>query len=305
MKKILDVIISVDWEGISLDHTNLKSLSDFKNFWNIPLTHYFSPAYWTHPQILNQGIDQSHIEEIFRDNEVGLHIHTPQHFIEKLGLPLRLKPTFALSGDQHEHYLKGQEVMLLAYSRDEFRKILLESLKMFDQHHIPRPRSFRAGGWMISPEQLHELQDLGFEIDSSAVPPDFFKKTSWQNENLHRYAQLLWSEITDQTTPYWALPSLLEIPNNLGAIDYWTLENINTLVTENLNQAYQKNRHLFVITAHQETFADQREKIEIFFECLSRQNDYHVNFVNHHDVKKIWGQKPEAIRPQVYPSLLF
>ncbi len=292
MKKILDIIISVDWEGLSLDPINLNSLSDFKNFYQCPLTHYLSPAYWTNPKVSQSQFQQALSTMDFISDEIGLHLHAPKHFLDPLEIPFRSRPSFSIKGDQNDFNFIGQEVMLLAYSKDEFAKMINESFKIFKNLGLAKPNSFRAGGWMIDPDQIDTLSDLGFLIESSAVPPDFFNNTSWQDENIHRYAKVLWPEISFSSQPS-INSKILQIPNNWGAIDYWQDQTIPTQTNHYLSRLNTNERNLIVLTTHQETFFETRPRLEKIIDHILNLDQYDIQFLTNKDILRRCTQKSE------------
>lgn len=275
----LDIIISVDWEGTSLEEKNLASLRDFKKRYHVPFLHYMNPAYFTHPALKNRDISSQLNRCIFEDDEMGLHLHGPRHLIEQCGVKFRSQPSFTVQGDAHEGAMRGQEVMLHTYNQSEFSQLLFFSTHLFKKQGWSDLKSFRAGGWMISPEQVRCLSDFGFKFDSSAVSPQSLVGTSWEGESLHRYSEILWGHISHASLPYWVGHSeILEVPNNLGAIDYWSSQHLHYNCQESASLAKNKGYHLVVVTAHQETFHQYCSRLEKFINELISDKNLEVNF---------------------------
>lgn len=279
MKKNLDIVISVDWEGLSLDDYNIQKILKFKHRWGIPLTHFVSPGYWTFSatQKAAQYLEANH--SVFKGDEIGLHLHAPAHFIKEVGISLRTSPAFSHSGDENDRELTGQEVMLFAYDEPEFLAIVQKGLEILQAQGFTDLHSFRAGGWMLGPHHHQVLQDLGFYWDSSAVPHSALKGTIWERENLYRYARVLWQGVSANTQPYSLLSHLTEVPNHLGAIDYWKADQVQSHLEQVLSQSLEDSSRLLVLTCHQETFAENEQKMNDFMYSLYRQRDYQLRFI--------------------------
>lgn len=298
----LNIILSVDWEGLSVDPKNIQGIRGFKAKYSVPLVHYMNPAYFTHP-----GLEQGHPDIqiancLFADDELGLHLHGVKHFVRQSGVLFRSQPSFSRAGDQNGGELCGQEVMLHGYTPLEFKKLLQFACETLKQKGFVRPCSFRAGGWMISPEQIKVLEECGFVVDSSAVPSFCLENSSWKNESLHRYVNLLWDGIHTNSQPYWfsSQKKILEIPNNLGAIDYWSDDLIKKYCEQLIRLSDDGESSVVVVTAHQETFVDYIYRFEKLISDLTPYVT--LNFVTNKEIykkkranflqkKKVWSNQ--------------
>ena len=284
MEPGLNVILTVDWEGLSLEIENLQRIQCFKERWGVPLVHYMNPAYFTQSSLKEKSISLVIQNLIKKDDELGLHLHGPRHFIEATGVPFRAQPSFAVGGDSYNGAYRGQEVMLHTYSKDEFAQILDFSLDLMKSSGFTDPKSFRAGGWMMDEEKIETLFEFGIQVDSSAAPAQSLDGSCWQGESLQRYLSILWGDIQETSQPYWCADSkVLEVPNNLGAIDYWRSEKIADKASQCLSLAREKN-HVVVVTAHQESANKYFSYLDNFMEELAKEKSIPVNFVTHKEL---------------------
>lgn len=289
MEAGLDIILTVDWEGVSLESENLKRIQSFKQRWSVPIVHYMNPAYFTDPG-LSQKFHSSIIKKlIMDDDELGLHIHTPRHFVEAAGVSFRSQPSFSTAGDSHLGAQCGQEVMLHAYSKTDFAKFLSYSYSVFENYGFPAPRSFRAGGWMLDEEKIAVLAEFKILIDSSAAPAEVLDGSCWQGESLQRYLSILWGNINKNSQPYWHPRGVLEVPNNLGAIDYWKTTDVTPLVSKNVKLAESK-RNILVVTAHQESAAQHFSLLDQFMEQLKQEKKVSVRFINQQELLPVFAE---------------
>lgn len=280
----LDIVVTMDWEGLDLHPGNLEEIQAFKSSSRIPIVHYLSPAYFTSGEI--ESPQNKIIPAFSAEDEVGLHLHTPKHMVEKAGVRFQRGSGFGNSGEQYLGNWAGQETMLLSYSVPDFCKMIQFSKGLFGNIGLAQPKSFRAGGWMAGPDQLRELEHFGFSYDSSAVPPSFIGQSSWKGENIHRYSQLLWADIDFDSLPYKIAPKLIEIPNNLGAIDYWREKDVHDYVEGILELSNKNSYHCAVVTAHQETASQFLPMLRMFVKSLQKVNSVDVRFVTNEMVRK-------------------
>ena len=264
MSKSLNIVLSVDWEGLSLEKRDLQALANFKKRWVNPFVHYMNPAYLTDNKLKKYAVQQAVASVVDGGDEWGLHLHAPKHFVQASGVQPRTAPSFSALGDSYSGEGHGQEVMLLAYSSEEFEKMLVYSKQLFAEQGWPQPKSFRAGGWMLDPEFFESLKKHEFVFDSSATPASSVEGSCWQGESLHRYLSLLWGDFNKGSQPQQVLPDFYEVPNNFGAIDYW--QGLEVLLQQSLQLSDQQG--LAVITIHQETAAEYLPRLEEFLQHL-------------------------------------
>lgn len=268
----VQVILSMDWEGTSLESRNLDAIKNFKEKWDAPFVHYYNPAYYTNPSLKGVSINKSVKSILCSNDEIGLHIHTPQHFVKAAKIAPRLGPCFSQYGDYHSGEFNGQEVMLLAYAKPEIKQLLSFSQELLGKNGFKNISSFRAGGWMSDEKVWEALIETGFSIESSGTNYHYLNGSSWEGDNLQRYISLIWGDMGIRTKPYFLETfsgSIYEVPNNLGAIDYWRTQYINEHLEQIVSEHEQDDDLLLVINSHQETFEDNDEKLDTFLEGLS------------------------------------
>ncbi len=257
MKTGLNLLLCVDWEGLSLEQENLEALQSFKKRWAIPLLHFMNPAYFTSKK-LKERAQTMDWTPFLDETAMGLHLHASRHFVESCGLSFRDGPCFSRQGDQNPQEFQGHEVMLHTYSVFEFKTMLAVSADIFSQWNWPQAHFFRAGGWMMNPDFIPALKDQGFCADSSSTSPENLNHTCWQGEPLQRYLQILWGQQSDRSQPYQD-QGFWHIPNNGGAIDYWQSED---RVLNWAGELLKQDGSTAVITIHQETAAQHLWKLD-------------------------------------------
>lgn len=282
----IKIIVSMDWEGTDLKEENLEAIREFKRSWAVPMVHFHNPAYYTNPYLSEEEVQKFTDEAIGVDDEVGLHLHTPRHLLTHAGVSSKTSPCFSRLGDYNVGEQYGQEVMLLAYHKEEIKKLLDFSIRLFKEKGFSPIHSFRAGGWMADERVWEALAEVGIPIDSSATHASYLDGTGWSGENLQRYIPLIWGEEGKRTRPY-QLQSfsgpLLEIPNNLGAIDYWDSLNIYQIFASLLNEE-QESEQIFVINSHQETAARFMPSLMEFLSYLRSSYGDQLSFTTNRDI---------------------
>lgn len=281
------VCITVDWEGTDLKEENLQCLADFKRDFGLPLLHYLNPTYFLGDPQRAQA-KASFVSSLMDDkDELGLHIHPQKVLVEAAGLNFQNSPSFSRGWAPTTGPLAGQEVMLHTYSERDLYQLIGFSLDVLERYGFRGIHSFRAGGWMAEQNVFEALTRLNFKYESSATSAQFLNGTSWQGENLQRYIEMLWPEINDNSDPYQVSTQygpLWEVPNNLGAIDYWEAGRDTEKIQRILENAQQKDNHLVVINSHQETAIENWPKLTEFLKKLSQASQKHseqLRFVTH------------------------
>jgi hypothetical protein len=209
------VVISVDWEGTSLDEANLTAMQKFRDdFAEIPLTHFLNPGYFTKLSETDAtGVAKARdsIRSVLREgDEIGLHVHCDNHLLYSCGVTPKKYPSWNNLPD-----FTGHSVHLSSFSEDEVRRIVAFSCDTLTGHGFERPRAFRAGGWHADSTVLDALVAEGFTVDSSEVP----------HTSLDHFGDVkeLWPDTSWVSQPYRAR-GLVEVPNNGCLADYVTAE---------------------------------------------------------------------------------
>jgi hypothetical protein len=267
----IQLVLSVDWEGTSLKEKNLGRIKEFKKRWKIPMVHFLNPAYYTKSDLRAKEVDQKVDSVLEIDDEVGLHLHTPQHLINAAGITPRFDTCFSEHGDYNPGEMKGQEVMLLSYNKSEVKELIEFSINKLKSRGHKQITSFRAGGWMADERVWESLIECGLEIESSATNPRLLDGSSWEGDSLQRYLNLLWDDIECTSSPFFLETfsgKILEVPNNLGAIDYWKENTISKFMDEIKQQHLQGEDLTLVVNSHQETASKEFDKLDNFIETM-------------------------------------
>ena len=283
----LKVLITVDWEGTDLEEENLQRIQKFKHDWGVPLTHYLNPGYYTNPNTCDLEITKTINNILSEEDDTGLHIHAPKHFVSSAGVHPRVGPCFSSMGDYNIGEEHGQEVMLNSFSKDEIDKMIKFSINLMGKYGFKKLNSFRAGGWMSDDAIFESLQENKIFIESSATVASLLEGSSWEGDNLQRYISIIWDQINMESRPYFLNTKrgkLLEIPNNLGAVDYWQHDWIEQLANKAVDSCKRTGNYIAVINSHQETALKHWYKLDRFLEILSLHQDIKLTFCTNSQV---------------------
>ncbi len=280
------VLLSMDWEGCDLKEINLSSIKGFKKKWENPFTHYLNPAYYTNPKTKHLNITKLISNTLSPEDEIGLHLHAPKHLLREMNIAVKSSPTFSKHGDYNSGDEFGQEVMLHGYDQEELDQMISFSTMVLNRKGFKGIESFRAGGWMCDEKIIGSLSKNKFKYESSATVASLLNGSSWEGDNLQRYISVIWNDITPESRPYIIHQNqhnkILEVPNNLGAIDYWQNNWIEDLVNTSLKNSTKDKNYVCVINSHQETFSKHRIKLERYLSALSEIAE--VSFVGNRNL---------------------
>lgn len=166
-------------------------------------------------------------------DEIGLHIHPYCSFVTAARVNCKTSPSLhsrdplspVMAGQTHD--LTGYSVVLSEYGYDDMTLMLDKADELFMSYGLPKPTSFRAGGWTARLHTLKALADKGYLVDGSAVNWKWISKTrylyGWNKDN--------WNRINEKSQPYFPsinnihskqAPhlSIMEVPNNGNLVDY-------------------------------------------------------------------------------------
>lgn len=231
----LYVVVSNDWDDPDNGDDKLERQERLHaRHPSLLLTHFVGPYTFTDPT-LSPARRQRLVNWVnnlaaTQGDEIGLHVHPYCNFVTTAGVTCRTSPSFAYAnGDT-----TGYTVILASYTRPELEKIFRRASDLFVQNGLPRPTSFRAGGWTASVDVLAALSTAGHVADSSGC--NWSRLEEWQNHSgaaLYSWNKEHWSAIDETSQPYYpsttdmqadAAPHLpiLEIPDNGLLVDYVT-----------------------------------------------------------------------------------
>jgi hypothetical protein len=223
----IELIMSVDWEGFSLEPHNLKAFRDFRNdFPQIKMVHFLNAAYFIGDNV-NRAKVKKEIKSVLRPgDELGLHVHALEPLLKAAAVPFRDQETFwGYEHSQPVNGIRGHDVPLTLFSLDEIRKIVRTSLSILSDNGFNGIQSFRAGGWSANQIVLEALVLEGIFVDSSAVSPEIVKYGIGENMPLFKnIVSKLWPGVNIHTNKPFVINtpsgSITEIPNNIGLADY-------------------------------------------------------------------------------------
>ncbi|MEP7103974.1 MAG: acyltransferase family protein [Candidatus Dojkabacteria bacterium] len=219
---------SFDWDGWDASDYDLYKINDVANRYTIPVTQLFNPRIYVADQFSANGfIGRVSTERatyltnwvLNRHNqfgdEIGMHLHMFSDMVTEAGVsPRPGRVVGAMYGD----------AMTSDFTETELEKIMNWGFGKFEEHGLPRPITYRAGGWFASPQVLQAAQNTGFLIDSSGRTGGTINPTSAYS------TQVPWN-LLSTTWPYkpnvndmnrWDgdRTSIFEFPDN-GADSYW------------------------------------------------------------------------------------
>lgn len=221
----IQVVISVDWEGFSMEESNLAAMASFRaDFPEIPLTQFLNAAYYTKAGANAERINRQIQRTLLDHDELGLHIHGWRSLFAASGVPFRTSPLFWPPITKDATQDVGHNVDIGSYSAEQLRKVIAYSVTTLEAQGYGRAKSFRSGGWMSRSPVIEALIAEGFERDSSAVATDHFLDDDWVTKDLYRWlSKELWGNIKFDSQPYimhGSSGSILQIPDNGALADY-------------------------------------------------------------------------------------
>lgn len=278
------VAVSVDWEGRDLGRGNLEAMAALRRALpGVPLTHFLNAAYLTKPGADAAWVGSQLRGAVLPGDETGLHVHGWRSLFEDAGVTFRDRPTFwndgtplhPAGGDE------GHEVEIGAYPVDDLRRVLRRSRELLASIGFPISGSFRAGGWMATPNVLEAIRAEGFDVDSSATDG------TWHDElnglRLQRRIPEVWPEVTARSQPYridTPAGPVLEMPDTCALADYVTPDEMVRHIREAVERLQQDpSRDVFVhIGLHQETAHRYGQRVVLAVQALLRDRDLPLVF---------------------------
>jgi hypothetical protein len=182
-------------------------------------------AYFTRPGINPLEVAGKIRSVIKPGDEIGLHIHALESLLDATGVEFREGVTYwGSKKSQPFEGQRGHDVPLTLFSRDEIRKLIRKSMEILRNHGFSDIKSFRAGGWVATPEVLEAVRSEGIRIDSSAISTELISYVVRQDQPLYQINKELWPDQTPfKHRPYelqTPAGTLIEFPNNIGLADY-------------------------------------------------------------------------------------
>ncbi len=266
----LYVAVSNDWD--TGDHGDDKLERQERlhaNHPNLVITHFVGPYTFTDPTVSPARakvlVDWVKGYAASKGDEIGLHVHPWCHFVTAAGVTCRTSPSFAYVGDT-----SGRTVILGSYTRAELEKMFQKAGDLFVANGLPRPTSFRAGGWTSTSDVVKALGATGFVSDASAV--NWSKLEEWEgvpNASLYPWNKMQWMRVDQTTQPYYpnttdvaadAAPheSVLEVVDNGAMVDYVRADEMVAMFKANYTygEALDETKH-YSIGYHPVSFSEE------------------------------------------------
>lgn len=261
------VIVSNDWDDPDNSNLVLQLQEELHaSHPELKLTHFIGPYTFTAPEVsparrielVNwvKGLAET------EGDEIALHIHPYCNFVDTTTVPCKDGPsTVYADGDP-----TGYTVQLGAYSEAEFKVLLEASDAIFLANGLPKPTSFRAGGWTAELSTLKALASVGYVADTSAN--NWARMEEWmgvENGVLYDWNMSQWATIGDTSQPYYpsetnilqpgdpAIP-LLEVPDNGILVDYVTTSEMIQIFDANWNGQVLTEPRAYSIGYHPSNF---------------------------------------------------
>jgi hypothetical protein len=265
----LYVVVSNDWDDPdNADATLERQERLHARHPALLLTHFVGPYTFTDPSVSaarRQFLVDWVVELSDREgDEIGLHIHPYCNFVESAGLACRTEDSFARStGDA-----TGYTVFLGSYSESEFTALLEHAIDLFGAGGLPRPTSFRAGGWTLEPHTMRALAATGFVADTSAA--NWERMEEWADNpgaSLFQWNRDHWFPIDETSQPYYPSQtdllspssprvSVLEVPDNGLLVDYVSGSEMIDMFEANLGTGVLEAPRAYSIGYHPPNFSE-------------------------------------------------
>jgi hypothetical protein len=273
--------VTVDWEGLSLEEDNLQSMRAFREkFPYIPLLHLINPAYFIQPGV-NRAQTGSHIRSTFLPNDtVGLHVHAMRPLVEYCGIAFQASPSIADAQEDCAHTSCGYSVSLeYAYNQQDLTKLVACSSELMVTNGFQRPRHFRAGAWQFGPKLQAALEANRFIWDSSNIDANLLTTRWHQDSSMIRLLKKLHPHTPPLAQPFALGMNLMEYPDNAALADYTNTKELVRLFEQLIN-AHQP---VMVLGFHQETAADYLIRLERaipHIEKLAREKNVRIEWMH-------------------------
>lgn len=272
--------VTVDWEGLSLEEDNLQAMRIFREkFPHIPLLHLINPAYFLEAGV-NRAQIGSHIRSTFLPHDtVGLHLHAMRSLVEYCGVPFQTAPSISDAKEDCREASCGFSVSLeYAYSQLELTQLVACGSELLVKNGFQRPRHFRAGAWQFGPKLQAALEANRFSWDSSYIDANLLTTRWHKDSHMVRLLKQLHPQSTPIDQPFALSVGLMEYPNNAGLADYTSAKQLLQL----FEQLVSARHPVMVLGFHQETASDHLANLERaipHMEKLARQKNVRIEWM--------------------------
>jgi len=237
------VLVTTDWDfaepgqAVLNSHTGLHT-----NHPGMKITHFPGPYSFTESDAIVTPARKQELaawlntQASMWGDEIGLHIHPYCHFVTTAGVACVTDQSTTMATDT-----SGYTIKLGAYNRADFGKLLDRSHELFAMYGLPRPKTFRAGGWTATIDTIRALDDKGYVADTSALHWATIAE-EWAGSELLRWNMENWAPINETSQPYHPSETdvlapgnlaILEVPDNGTMIDYVTVQEMKEIFDAN------------------------------------------------------------------------
>lgn len=280
-QQTIQVYVTVDWEGASLEQENIETMQAFrKRFPHIPMLQLLNPVYFLR--------DTAHAEQTVNivsstflpQDTQGLHVHAWKSLIEHCGLTYQHSHSFADLDEACTEVDCGYTVSLeYAYSQTDLTKLIACSSDVLVANGFSKPNHFRAGGWQLGPKLIAALQANDFTWDSSRIDANLLTTRWHEQSSMVSMLRQLHPTSTTMEQPFALTNTLTEYPNNACLADYTSTKQIveifKTLIAE--------QKPVMVLGFHQETATDYLYRLEQAIpqmEALAKEQGVNIEWVS-------------------------
>ncbi|WP_029147821.1 hypothetical protein [Methylophilus sp. 5] len=265
-REVMQLWVTVDWEGLSLQEDNLQAMQKFRQqFPHIPLLHLINPAYFIQPGVNRAQIGSQIRSTFLPQDTIGLHIHPMRTLVNYCGIGYQAAPSISGADENCTQNSCGHTVSLeYAYSQTELTHLVRCASELMVSNGFNRPRHFRAGAWQFGPKLQAALEANQVLWDSSRIDANLLT-TRWHVDSplvkllqqLHPHSTPV-GQMIAMDQPYALGYQLMEYPDNAAMADYTSTKQLLTLFEQLLN-AHQP---VMVMGFHQESAADYLLRLE-------------------------------------------
>lgn len=280
-KETIQIYLTVDWEGMSLNQENIETMQDFrKKFPHIPILQLLNPVYFLHNHPDNSAIANIIKSTFLPTDTQGLHIHAWKSLIQYCGIPYQHSHSFADINEDCQTGDCGYTVSLeLTYSQADLTKLVACSSDVLVENGFAKAKHFRAGGWQLGPKLMAALETNGFIWDSSVTDAQLLTTLWHEQSGMVKMLTQLHPTSTPLDQPYAVSSQLMEYPNNASLADYTSTQQIVTM----FKRLLEANKSVMVLGFHQETATDyliRLEKAIPLMEAIAKENGVEIEWVS-------------------------
>lgn len=281
-QQTIQVYVTVDWEGASLEKENIETMQAFrKRFPHIPMLQLLNPVYFLRDtEHVAQTINVTRSTFLPQDTQ-GLHVHAWKSLVEYCGVPYQNSHSFADLDEACTEGDCGYTVSLeYAYSQADLTKLIACSSNVLVANGFSKPKHFRAGGWQLGPKLIAALQANDFTWDSSRIDANLLTTRWHEQSGMVSMLRQLHPTSTALEQPFPLSDSLTEYPNNACLADYTSTQQI----VEMFKILIAEQKPVMVLGFHQETATDYLHRLEqaiLQMEVLAKEQGVSIEWVSH------------------------